>query len=147
MELLFWPYFRLIDFRFSFKTDPLAKINNEISDLEEKLLGLKKKTAIAITDEKRLRKTAENFRQTVDEWEGKADLAARAGSDDKHQLSLGRIAEYQSQFTLHNRLYERQRGLVDRLKQRLQTTNYEIQQLTAQAWELKVQQTEESIDD
>lgn len=76
--------------------DPEKILNQLIIDMKEQLIAAKKQVAVAIADEKRLRKQMDAEYQQAEEWERKAMLAIRAGNDDLAKQALGRKTEHES---------------------------------------------------
>ena len=62
--------------------DPEKMLNQVLIDMQNQLVEAKKQVAVAIADEKKLRKQADDEKKKADEWERKAILAVKAGEDD-----------------------------------------------------------------
>ena len=87
--------------------DPEKILNQLILDMKDSLVTAKKQVAVAIADEKRLKKQLENELSMSSEWEKKAMMAVRAGKDDLAKEALMRktehdnlASEYQKQWEL-----------------------------------------------
>src|SRR5690625_3062884 len=70
------------------REDPEKILNQLVIDMREQLVTAKKQVAIAIADEKRLKKQFEEAAARANEWEQKAMLAVKAGRDDEHTSEL-----------------------------------------------------------
>ena len=74
--------------------DPEKMLNQIILDMKGQLIEAKKQVAIAIADEKRLRKQNEKEHEAAREWEKKAMMALRAGDEALAKEALVRKAEH-----------------------------------------------------
>src|SRR5690554_6936042 len=74
--------------------DPEKILNQLIVDMKEQLISAKKQVAVAIADEKRLKKQYDSEALKAAEWEKKAMLAVRAGRDDLAKEALSRKQEH-----------------------------------------------------
>ncbi|MBK8266574.1 MAG: PspA/IM30 family protein [Nannocystis sp.] len=61
--------------------DPEKMLNQVLVDMKQQLVEAKKQVAVAIADEKRLKKQVEQEEAKAADWEKKAMLAIRAGDD------------------------------------------------------------------
>ena len=69
--------------------DPEKLLNQVLVDMKQQLIESKKQVAVAIADEKRLKKQHEDEHSKVRDWERKAMMAIRAGDDDLETLLAG----------------------------------------------------------
>ena len=61
--------------------DPEKMLNQVLVDMKGQLVEAKKQVAVAIADEKRLKKQYEDEETKAKDWERKAMMAVRAGDD------------------------------------------------------------------
>lgn len=108
--------------------DPEKILNQLILDMKEQLIEAKKQVAVAIADEKRLKKQLDNELHMSREWEKKAMMAVRAGRDDLASEALTRKAEHDklaSEFQAH---WEAQKAAADKLRDSLRQLNTKIEE-------------------
>lgn len=108
--------------------DPEKILNQLILDMKEQLIEAKKQVAVAIADEKRLKKQLDNEMHMGREWEKKAMMAIRAGRDDLAKEALARKAEHDklsSEFQAH---WEAQKAAADKLRDSLRQLNAKIEE-------------------
>src|SRR3982751_3959498 len=74
--------------------DPEKMLNQVLTDMKSQLVEAKKQVAVAIGDEKRLKKQWEDQQVQSKEWERKAMLAVQAGDDDLAKEALLRQKEH-----------------------------------------------------
>jgi phage shock protein A len=108
--------------------DPEKMLNQVLVDMRQQLVDAKKQVAVAIADEKRLKKQAEEEAQRVAQWENKAMLAVRAGDDDLARQALQRKTEHQQAAVTMQQQWESQREAVEKLKDALRTLNAKIEE-------------------
>src|SRR5438270_11186027 len=75
--------------------DPEKMLNQVLTDMKNQLVEAKKQVAVAIGDEKRLKKQWEDQIASAKEWERKAMLAVQAGDDELAKEALGRQKEHE----------------------------------------------------
>lgn len=108
--------------------DPEKMLNQMLIDMNQQLGEAKKQVAVAIADEKRLRKQYENERKLAIEWEKKAMLAVKAGNDDLAKRALQRKTEHEKMALGFEGNWKAQKAAVDQLKGALQGLNSKIQE-------------------
>jgi phage shock protein A len=95
---------------------PEKMLNQAIIDMNEQLVDAKKSVAMAIADEKKLKRELDNQSDQAVEWERKAELAIRAGKDDLAKEALLRKAEYDKYAAEYEKQWALQRTSVEKLK-------------------------------
>jgi phage shock protein A len=108
---------------------PEKMLNQLLIDMNEQLIESKKAVALAIADEKKLEREAQNQRAQAQEWERKAMLAVQAGKDDLAKEALLRKQEYDNAAGEYQKQWEAQKASVDKLKESLR----ELQNKTEEA--------------
>jgi phage shock protein A len=106
--------------------DPEKMLNQMLLDMQEQLVEAKKQVAVAIADEKRLRKQYENERELALSWEKKAMLAVKAGKDELAKQALERKQEHEKLALGYEQQWQAQKAAVDQLKGALQGLNNKI---------------------
>ena len=109
--------------------DPEKMLTQVLLDMQNQLVEAKKQVAVAIADEKRLKKQWDEQIEQSKEWERKAMLAVRAGDDALAKEALSRQegargpagAQFQQQWQL-------QKDAVEKLKDQLRTLNNKIEE-------------------
>ena len=61
--------------------DPEKMLNQALVDMKQQLVEAKKQVAVAIADEKRIKKQLMQEREAAKGWEEKAKMAVKAGDD------------------------------------------------------------------
>ncbi|MCL2325440.1 MAG: PspA/IM30 family protein [Proteobacteria bacterium] len=107
--------------------DPEKILNQLILDMSTQLNEAKKQVAVAIADEKRLKKQLEDEEARAVEWERKAMMAVQAGRDDLASEALGRKGEYDSNVAQYRQQWEQQKAGTDRLRSKLKELNTKIE--------------------
>ncbi len=108
--------------------DPEKILNQLILDMKEQLIQAKKQVAVAIADEKRLKKQLENEVEKSREWEKKAMMAVRAGRDDLAKEALTRKTEHDSLAEEYQVQWEQQKAAADQLRNSLRQLNKKIEE-------------------
>lgn len=108
--------------------DPEKILNQLIVDMKEQLIEAKKQVAIAIADEKRLKKQLDNELNLAREWEKKAMMAIRAGRDDLAKEALMRKTEHDKLATEFQGQWEAQKAAADQLREALRRLNSKIEE-------------------
>jgi phage shock protein A len=108
--------------------NPEKLLNQMILDMNEHLIESKKGVAAAIADEKRLERQIRENQQKGAEWEKKAMLAVKNGSDELAKEALLRKQEYQKYSTDLQPQWEAQRESVDQLKAGLKQLQRKIEE-------------------
>jgi phage shock protein A len=108
--------------------DPEKILNQLILDMREQLIEAKKQVAVAIADEKRLKKQLDNELNLAREWEKKAMMAVRAGRDDLAKEALMRKSEHDSLAQEFQGQWEGQKSAADQLRDALRRLNSKIEE-------------------
>jgi phage shock protein A len=98
---------------------PEKMLNQLLTDMNEQLIDSKRAVAMAIADEKRLKRETDAQKAQSDEWERKATLAVQAGKDDLAKEALLRKQEYDNYYQDYAKQWETQKEAVERLKNSL----------------------------
>ncbi|MDR3303287.1 MAG: PspA/IM30 family protein [Treponema sp.] len=107
---------------------PEKMLNQLIIEMNEQLIESKKAVAMAIADEKKLEREAENQRAQAHEWERKAMLAVQAGKDDLAKEALTRKKEYDTGGAEYQKQWEAQHSAVEKLKESLRELQNKIEE-------------------
>jgi phage shock protein A len=108
--------------------DPEKLLTQILEDMSKQLMEAKKQVAVAIADEKRLGKQAEEEKAKVADWERKAMLAVRAGNDQLAKEALARKAELSTLADQYQAQWQKQKASVDQLKLALRALNNKIEE-------------------
>ncbi|OIP38712.1 MAG: hypothetical protein AUK47_11215 [Deltaproteobacteria bacterium CG2_30_63_29] len=108
--------------------DPEKILNQLILDMKDSLVTAKKQVAVAIADEKRLKKQLENELSMSSEWEKKAMMAVRAGKDDLAKEALMRKTEHDNLASEYQKQWELQKAATDSLRSSLRQLNTKIEE-------------------
>lgn len=108
--------------------DPEKMLNQIIADMQESLIESKKQVAVAIADEKRLKKNWESEVGQAQEWERKAMMAVRAGNDELAREALSRKTEHDKLGTEYQKQWERQKADCDKLRDTLRMLSTKIEE-------------------
>jgi len=108
--------------------DPEKMLEQVIRDMNTQLVEAKKQVAIAIADEKRLEKQAQNETTASADWEKKAMLAVRAGNDQLAKEALLRKKEHDGIAAQYQEQWQKQKAAVDKLKLALRALNDKIEE-------------------
>lgn len=109
------------------REDPEKILNQLVIDMREQLVTAKKQVAIAIADEKRLKKQFEEAAGKANEWEQKAMLAVKAGRDDLATQALNRQQEAANLAKEYQKQFESQREATEKLRASLRKLNDKIE--------------------
>ena len=110
------------------REDPEKILNQLIIDMREQLVTAKKQVAIAIADEKRLKKQFEEAAEKANEWEKKAMLAVKAERDDLAVQALNRQKEAANLAKEYQKQFEGQREATEKLRASLRQLNDKIEE-------------------
>ena len=110
--------------------DPEKILNQLILDMKEQLIQAKKQVAVAIADEKRVRKQLDNEVEKAREWEKKAMMAVRAGRDGLAKEALSRKSEHDELAEEFKKQWEAQKSAADQLRNSLRALNKKIEEAT-----------------
>jgi phage shock protein A len=108
--------------------DPEKMLNQVTLEMSNQLIEAKKQVAVAIADEKRLSKQAEQEAGQAAEWERRAMMAIRAGDDALAKEALSRKKEHESLATTLKDQWLKQKKSVDQLKIALRMLNNKIEE-------------------
>jgi phage shock protein A len=108
--------------------DPEKILNQLILDMKEQLIQAKKQVAVAIADEKKLKKQLDSERTKAQEWEKKAMMAVRAGRDDLAKEALNRKSEHDELAEEFQTQWEAQKAAADKLRDSLRALNAKIEE-------------------
>ena len=108
--------------------DPEKMLNQVLVDMKQQLVEAKKQVAVAIADEKRLKKQYEQEKARTEQWERKAMLAVKAGDDDLARAALARRSEHEELAKTLLAQWEAQKESVEQLKQALRNLDSKIEE-------------------
>ena len=108
--------------------DPEKILNQLIVDMREQLIDAKKQVAVAIADEKKLKKQYEKENKQAQEWEKKAMMAVRAGRDDLAKEALQRKKEHSELSSEYKKQWEAQKNAAEKLRSSLRQLNDKIEE-------------------
>lgn len=108
--------------------DPEKILNQLILDMRDQLVQAKKQVAVAIADEKRLKKQLDNELHMAREWEKKAMMAIRAGKDGLAKEALMRKQEHDNLAAEYQKSWEQQKAVTDKLRRALRALNSKIEE-------------------
>ena len=108
--------------------DPEKMLNQVLVDMKQQLVEAKKQVAIAIADEKRLKKQYEQELAKAEEWEKKAMLAVKAGDDNLARAALARKAEHAELASTLRQQWQAQKESVEQLKGALRGLDSKIEE-------------------
>jgi len=110
--------------------DPEKILNQLIIDMREQFLEARKQVAVAIADEKRLKRQYEQELEKAQEWEKKAMVAVKAGRDDLATQALARKSEHDRLAEEWQQQWVAQKQAADQLRDALSRLNAKIQEAT-----------------
>ena len=108
--------------------DPEKMLNQVILDMNTQLVEAQKQVAVAIADEKKLKKQLDNESSVAEEWERKAMMAVRAGDDQLAKEALLRKKEHDALAAQFKDQWEKQKQATDQLKTALRALNHKIEE-------------------
>ncbi len=108
--------------------DPEKMLSQILTDMKNQLVEAKKQVAVAIGDEKRLKKQWDEQGAQAKEWERKAMMAVHAGDDNLAREALSRQKEHENLSTQFEQQWHLQKDAVDKLKEQLRTLNNKIEE-------------------
>ena len=108
--------------------DPEKMLNQVLVDMKQQLIEAKKQVAVAIADEKRIKKQWEQEATKAAEWEKKAMLAIRAGDDTLARAALARKADHDEIANQLKDQWEAQKTSVENLKGALRGLDNKIEE-------------------
>jgi phage shock protein A len=108
--------------------DPEKMLNQILIDMKNQLVEAKKQVAVAIGDEKRLKKQWDEQVAHSKEWERKAMMAVNAGDDELAKEALVRQKEHDELSAQFEQQWHLQKDAVDKLKDQLRVLNNKIEE-------------------
>ena len=108
--------------------DPEKMLNQVLVDMKTQLVEAKKQVAVAIADEKRIKKQYEQETAKAADWERKAMLAVKAGDDALARAALQRKADHEEVATTLKQQWDAQKESVTRLKEALRGLDGKIEE-------------------
>ena len=108
--------------------DPENILNQLIRDMRQQFIEARKQVAVAIADEKRLKKQYEGEVKKATEWESKAMTAIKANREDLARQALARKSEHDTLAEQFNEQWMAQKAASDQLKDALTRLNSKIQE-------------------
>ena len=108
--------------------DPQKMLDQVLVDMKGQLVEAKKQVAVAIADEKRIKKQYEAEVAKAADWEKKAMLAVRAGNDDLARAALARKAEHDELAATLKDQWDAQKESVEQLKEALRGLDAKIEE-------------------
>lgn len=108
--------------------DPEKMLNQVLVDMKSQLVEAKKQVAMAIADEKLLKKKCEQELAKAKKWEDNAMAAVRSGNDALAKEALQRKAEYDESAAALGQQWEAQKQSVERLKEALRGLDNKIEE-------------------
>jgi len=108
--------------------DPEKMLNQVIIEMNNQLVEARKQVAVAIADEKRLRKQWEAELNLTRDWKKKAMMAVRAGDDVLAKEALARKKEHEELSEQYQKQWESQKNGVEQLKGALRQLNNKIEE-------------------
>lgn len=108
--------------------DPEKILNQLVIDMREQFLEARKQVAVAIADEKRLKRQYEKELEKAQEWEKKAMIAVKAGRDDLAGQALARKSEHDNLAEEWQGQWMAQKQAADQLREALTRLNQKIQE-------------------
>jgi phage shock protein A len=108
--------------------NPEKILNQLIIDMREQLIEAKKQVAVAIADEKKLRKQLDNELQLARQWEQKAMMAVRAERDDLAMQALQRKEQHEQLAAEYQKQWEAQAQAAEQLRVALRQLHEKIEE-------------------
>jgi phage shock protein A len=108
--------------------DPEKMLSQVLVDMKNQLVEAKKQVAVAIGDEKRLKKQWDEQVANSKEWERKAMMAVHAGDDNLAKQALVRQKEHEELANQFESQWHLQKDAVDKLKEQLRSLNNKIEE-------------------
>ncbi len=108
--------------------DPEKILNQLIRDMRQQFIEARKQVAVAIADEKRLKKQYDNEVKKAADWETKAMTAIKANREDLARQALARKSEHDGLAEQFKEQWLAQKAASDQLKDALTRLNNKIQE-------------------
>ncbi|MGB1013552.1 MAG: PspA/IM30 family protein [Nannocystaceae bacterium] len=106
--------------------DPEKMLNQVLVEMKSQLVEAKKQVAVAIADEKRLKKQYQQEARKAADWEKKAMLAVRAGDDTLARAALQRKTSHDEIASQLKSQWDAQLDSVSKLKEALRGLDSKI---------------------
>ncbi|MGB1699005.1 MAG: PspA/IM30 family protein [Nannocystaceae bacterium] len=108
--------------------DPEKMLNQVLVDMKTQLVEARKQVAIAIADEKRIKRQLDQEMTKAGDWEKKAMLAVKTGDDDLARAALKRKADHEAVAEQLSQQWELQKTSVEQLKEALRSLELKIEE-------------------
>ncbi len=108
--------------------DPEKMLTQILEDMRDQFTLAKKEVALAIADEKRLKKQYEESKNKAEKWNKKAMFAVKAGDDDLAKQALLRRSEDMELALEFKEQWLSQKTAAENLKDALRTLNRKIEE-------------------
>jgi phage shock protein A len=108
--------------------DPEKMLNQVVLEMNTQLTEAKKQVAASIADEKRLAKQLEQEQAKATEWEQRAMMALRNGSEELAKEALARKREHEQLAAAYQEQWNKQKAAVEQLKKALRMLNDKIEE-------------------
>lgn len=108
--------------------DPEKMLNQMLIEMREQLAQAKRQVAVAIADEKRLRRQLDERIAEAQKWEQRAMAALQHGQEELARQALMRRNQAQQEADQFQQQWEAQNQAVDALKQALRQLNDKIEE-------------------
>lgn len=112
--------------------DTEKMLNQTVTDMQQQLVKVKQQVAVAIADEKRLKKQYDEHQTQTESWMEKAKLAVQKGNDELAKAALARKTEYEGLATQYQTQWEAQKASVEKLKASLRELERKIDEARRQ---------------
>lgn len=108
--------------------DPEKMLNQMLIEMKEQLADAKRQVAVAIADEKKLRRQLDLQLEEAAKWEERAMQALQAGKEDLARQAVARRNEAQQLAEQYQDQWEKQSQAVETLKTALRGLNSKIEE-------------------
>ena len=108
--------------------DPEKMLNQMLVEMKEQLADAKRQVAVAIADEKKLKRQLDAQVEEATKWEQRAMAALQAGKEDLAKQALARRNEAQGLAQQYQEQWEKQAEAVEALKTALRGLNQKIEE-------------------
>jgi len=107
--------------------DPEKMLNQMLIEMREQLADAKRQVAVAIADERKLRRQLDLQNEESAKWEQRAMAALQAGKEDLAKQALGQRNSAQELAKQYQEQWEKQAEAVEALKNALKALNMKIE--------------------
>ncbi|MCC7492945.1 MAG: PspA/IM30 family protein [Fimbriimonadaceae bacterium] len=108
--------------------DPEKMLNQMLIEMKEQLADAKRQVAVAIADEKKLKRSLDAQVEETTKWEQRAMAALQAGNEELAKQALARRNEAQKMASEYQAQWEKQAEAVEALKTALRGLNSKIEE-------------------